>query len=153
MSSEDTGPADPKRDSSAGLEYLYGKQVSAGQGFEAGLSNLLKHIAAQIDVFQLMLSQQVLLEVVLPGPVFEFIFALFHITPIDDLVSTKNLVDTSLMSIKVVVGTEALGRLGAALNGAFVGLVVSSFVLPGRLCQLTATGAADPKRTSTRISS
>ena len=100
-----------------------------------------------------MFSQQVLLKVILPGPVFEFIFALLHITPVDDLIPGKDLVDTSLMSIKVVVGAEALGRLRAVLNGAFEGLVVSSFVFPSCLVSVDVTGPADLKLTSTRISS
>ena len=108
------------------------------------MNNVLKHVAAQIDVSQLMFSQQVLLKVILPGPVFEFIFALLHITPVDNLISSEDLVYASLVSIKVVVGAEALGRLGAAWNGALEGLVVSSFVFSSRLVSVDATGSAEP---------
>jgi hypothetical protein len=101
-------------------------------------NHLPKHEAVQINVLKVVLSFQVLPEIILPGPVLGFILTLAHITTIDRLVSRKELVDTSLVSVKVVVRAETLDRLCAAREIAFEGLIMSGLVFPGH--SLSAAG-------------
>jgi hypothetical protein len=76
-------------------------------------------------------SPQVLPEVVLPGPILGFIPTLAHVTTVDRLVTPTEFVNTSLMPIKVVVGTESLDRLCASGNITFERFIVSRLVFTG----------------------
>jgi hypothetical protein len=60
---------------------------------DVSLNGLLKCVATYVDVFNFMFSLQVLLEVVLPGPVFELILTLALVTSVDNLASSSDLVD------------------------------------------------------------
>src|SRR6516225_7220181 len=92
------------------------------------LLNLLKSKRGQVDIFQVMFSPQVLPKVVLSGPVLEFLAALVNITAVKGFDTDDHLVDTSLVTVEVVVGAESLGRLGAFCNSAFKGPIVPSSV-------------------------
>lgn len=77
-----------------------------------------------------MFSLQVLFEVVLSRPVLGLILALVDIAAIYRFVGFPDLVNTSLVSFKVVIGAESLGCLGTAGNVALVRLVVPCFMFP-----------------------
>jgi hypothetical protein len=62
----------------------------------------------QINAFPIMFSLQVLPEVILSGPVLGLILARAQITTIYRFVGFTDFVNTSLMPIKVVIGTESL---------------------------------------------
>lgn len=87
----------------------------------------------QVSDFQAMLSLQVLPEVILSRPVLVFIPARAHVTAIHRLIVFPELVDTSLVSLQIVIGAESLSCLGAARNVTFVWLVVPRLVLPFHL--------------------
>ncbi len=92
------------------------------------LLNLLKSKRGQVNIFQVVFSLQVLPKVVLSRPVLEFLAALVNIAAVKGFDADNHLVDTSLVTVEVVVGAESLGRLGAFCNSAFKGPIVPSSV-------------------------
>lgn len=130
ISSGATVPGCPNP-ASAELEDLGDKRVSASLRHLVQPNALPKREPSQVGGLHIVSSLQVLLEVVLPGPVLGFVFARTQITAIDGLVfSGAEIVDTSLMPVKVILCAESLDRSRAARNVALEGLLVPGLVFP-----------------------
>lgn len=127
-------------------------RVNANLASGTRSQDLPEHEMAQVVGIEVVLPLQVLLKIVLSGPVLWLILTRTQTTTIDCHVSCADLVDASLMSVEVVVGAEPLDGLYAVWNGTFVGLIVPSLMFPGH--SVSAEGQdlrGVPELTSTPI--